>query len=90
MDTVLFLISALRGVANFQTGGVYLSQILKEKIPIKSLLKLKNYHKMINYELCINDFFILSTGFCMLSFAVITNPVSMGERLQTQSSMDIS
>ena len=51
-------------------------------------LKLKNYHKMMNYELCINDFLTLIHGlYC--HFQLITNPVSMGERLQTQSSMDI-
>ncbi len=33
MTTVLFLI----GRYIFQTGGVYLSQIMKKKIPIKSL-----------------------------------------------------
>ncbi len=75
-----------QGALPFSNKG-HLSQILKEKIPIKSLLKLRNYNKMMNCELCINDF-IFNPWF-VLSFSILTNPELMGERLQTQKSMDI-
>ena len=40
---------------------------------------------MMNYEVCMDNFFHFNPWF-VLSFSVITNPVSMSERLQTQSS----
>ena len=51
---------------------------MKEKIPIKSLLKLKNYHKMMNYKLCTNN--LNFNPRFVLSFSVMTNPVLMGMR----------
>ena len=38
-NTVLFLLNAPGGIAFFKQGGIYLSQIFKEKIPIKLLFK---------------------------------------------------
>ncbi len=59
--TVLFIINALGALQFSNKGYLFESNIQKEKTPIKSLLKL-NYHKMMNYELCINDFLILIHG----------------------------
>ncbi len=89
-STILFLINAPRALHFSNRGCLYESNIEREN-SYKLLLKLRNYHKMMNYELwTLCQWLFNSNPWFVLLFSVITNPVSMCARLQTQSSMDIN
>ena len=70
--TAFFLIKA-PGALHFSNRGHLFESNFETENPYKIVINIRNYHKRMNYEL-IHDL--------VLSFSVITNPVSMGERLQ--------